>query len=349
MAQRRLGKLLTGVIAAGVMLGGVANSAQADVWRIATLAPPGSVWMKILTKGAAAIDTATAGRIKIKYYAGGVQGDERDVIRKMRLGQLDGGALTSVGLSMISQSLRVIELPRMFNSRREMAYARARMWGTFRRRFLKKGFVLGDPGEVGPIYFYSKKKITSLSDLRNHKVWMWTDDKLVREMYRKLNVRGVPLGVPEVQPALAGRKINAFYTSPVAAVSLQWYSKVRYVTSMPLSYAIGASVVTKKAWDKASDADRKTQKALAKKFGKTLRRNVRRQTRKAKAAMSSSVTTIETPAAMVAEFDAGAHKVWCSLLGSVYSKRDLQRVIKYRDEYRKKKGQPAGAIPACAK
>ena len=348
MALLGLRKLLTGAIAAGLMLSFGAGTAHAEKWRIATLAPPGSVWMKILNEGAAHLEKDTQGRVGIKYYAGGVQGDERDVIRKMRLGQLDGGAMTSVGLSMISQSVRVIELPRMFNSRREMAYARARMWGTFRRRFLKKGFELGDPGEVGPISFYSKKKITALGQLRGHKVWMWTDDKLVREIYKFLNIRGIPLGVPEVQPALAGGKIDAFYTSPVAAVSLQWYSKVKFVTSMPLSYAISASVITTKAWDRISDADKKTQRALAKKYGKKLRKNVRRQTRKARAAMSSSVTTVETPAAMVAEFDAAAQKVWCSLIGSVYSKRDLQRVLKYRDEYRKKKGQPAGPVPKCA-
>jgi len=336
MANIRLAKVLAGLVAVSALTIGTAKQARAEEWRIATLAPKGSVWINILEQGAAEIETKTQGRIKIKYYAGGVQGDERDVVRKMRLGQLDGAALTSVGLSMISQSIRVLELPRMFKDRKEMYYVRAMMWPTFQRRFKKRGFRLGAPGDVGPIYFYSTKPVDNLDALRNSKVWMWGDDEIVRRMYKKLKINGKPMGVPNVLPALSTGKINAFYGSPVAAVSLQWYSKANYVTSMPMSYAIGASVILEKVFLKATPEDQKLQESIAKAWGKKLRSNVRTQNRKAKAAMSGRVKTITTPADMVRDFDTAAKEVWAELVGTLYSKRDLDRVIKYRDQYRAK-------------
>lgn len=317
--------------AAGALLLSATTDAQAGKWRIATLAPSGSAWMKILNEGAAAISSATNGAVSIKYYPNGVQGDERAVVRKMRLGQLDGAALTSVGLSMIVPSIRVLELPRMFKNARQMRCVRAWMWGRFRRRFKRKGYVLGEPGEVGAIYFYSKQPIKNLAQLKKHRVWLWGEDRLVREMFKTLNVNGRPMGVPRVLPALQQGKINAFYASPTAAVALQWYTKAKYVTSMPMSYAIGASVIRKSVYNKLSPEHKKLQKQLTKKFGKKMRRTIRRQERKSRAAYAGRIRTITTPPAMVSNFDTAAKKVWEELVGKLYSKRDLDAVIQYRD------------------
>src|SRR5215510_1037672 len=211
--------------------------------RIATLAPPDSTWMKILDKGSADIAEKTSSRVTLKWYPGGVQGDERDFVRKIGLGQLDGAAVTSIGLAMIDESIRVLELPMMFDSIDEMDYVADKMWPYFQKKFEKKGYKLTDRGEIGWIYFLSKDKIESLADLKNAKVWQWGDDQIVAAMYRKLNISGVPLGVPEVDAALTSGRINACYGSPVAAVALQWYSKVKFMTSMPMSFAMGATVL----------------------------------------------------------------------------------------------------------
>lgn len=333
---------------AALVVAGAAGTAAAEnvEVRLATLAPDGSSWMKVLSKGAAEIDKKTEGRVKVKYYAGGVQGDERDVVRKMNLGQLDGAAVTSVGLSMIDESIRVLELPRMFESIEELDYVADQMWPYFVDKFEKKGYKLGDRGDVGWIYFLSKNEVKSAADLKAQKVWMWGDDGLVRAMYKTLGVSGVPLGVPEVEPALTTGRINACYGSPLAAVALQWNTKVKYMTSMPMSFAIGATVLKKDVYAKVTADDVKLVGKITKGMGKALRKQIRKDNESAKKTMQrKGVKVTETSPAMLAEFDKAASQVWADLTGKMYSKAELELVLKHRAEFRAKK--PAAAAPAA--
>jgi len=214
-SARLLGLLAVAALAA-------ARPAHADnaELRIATLAPAGSPWMDVLDKASVEIKDKTSSRVTLKYFEGGQQGDERDFVRKIKLGQLDGAAVTSIGLAMIDESIRVLELPMMFDSVDELDYVADKMWPYFQKKFEKKGFRLNDRGEVGWIYFLSKNKVESLNDLKGQKLWMWGDDQLVGAMFKKLGLNGVPLGVPEVDAALTSGKIDAAYGSPVAAVDL---------------------------------------------------------------------------------------------------------------------------------
>jgi TRAP-type C4-dicarboxylate transport system substrate-binding protein len=325
----------------------VASPAFADntELRIATLAPSGSPWMEVLSKGQVDVNKQTAGRVTIKYYEGGQQGDERDFVRKIGLGQLDGAAITSVGLAMIDESIRVLELPMMFQSPEELDYVADKMWPYFQKKFEKKGYRLNDRGEVGWIYFMSKNKVENIADLKGQKLWMWGDDQLVGAMYKKLGLNGIPLGVPEVDAGLTSGKINACYSSPVAAVALQWYSKVKYMTSMPMSFAIGATVVSIKSLNKISAEDQKAVEAIGKAGSKKLRKVIRKANEDAKVTMTrKGVTVVQTPVAMVDDFTKQAQDVWKDLTGKIYSKEELDMVLKYRDEFRAKKG--GGKAPA---
>lgn len=311
--------------------------ASAEEWRIATLAPDGSSWMKVLSKGAAGVDKITASRVQFKYYTSGSQGDEKDVVRKMNSGGLDGAALTSVGLSLIDPSIRVLELPMLFKSEAELDYVRKKMWPTFKKRFEKKGYFLGDPGDVGFIYFYSNNAIKSVKDLQSAKVWQWSDDSIVKEMYKNLGVNGVPLGVPEVLPALKTGRINATYGSPIAVNAFQWHSKVKFSTSMPMSYGIGATVIKLDKWNGMNDDDKKNVKKVLRAQSKTLRKTIRKDNKKAaKAIARMGVQSIETPAAMVQTVTQSAEKVWSKMTGKLYSKGDLEKVLKFRAEFRAK-------------
>jgi TRAP-type transport system periplasmic protein len=325
-----------------------ARPARADTEiRLATLAPSGSPWMEVLDKAQGEIKEKTGGRITLKYYAGGQQGDERDFVRKIGLGQLDGAAITSIGLAMIDESIRVLELPMMFQTAEEMDYVADKMWPYFQKKFEKKGYKLNDRGEVGWVYFMSKNKVTTLQDLKGQKLWMWGDDQLVGAMFKKLGLNGIPLGAPEVDAGLTSGKINACYGSPVAAVALQWYSKVKYMTSMPMSFAIGATVVSIKSLDKISAEDRKVVETIGKAASKKLRKVIRKANEDAKTTMTrKGITVVPTPVAMVDEFTKQAQDVWKELVGKVYTKEELDMVMKYRDEYRAKKGGGAKAAPA---
>jgi TRAP-type C4-dicarboxylate transport system substrate-binding protein len=305
--------------------------------RIATLAPSGSAWMEVLDKAAGEIKDKTAGRVTLKYYPGGQQGDERDFVRKINLGQLDAAAVTAVGLAMVDESIRVLELPMMFSSVDELDYVADKMWPSFQKKFEKKGFKLNDRGEVGWIYFMSKAKVESINDLKGQKLWQWGDDQLVGAMFKKLALNGVPLGVPEVDAALTSGKIEACYGSPVAAVALQWYSKIKYMTSMPMSFAIGATIVSLDSLKKISAEDQKTVEEIAKAQAKKLRKTIRKANDDARSTMTrKGITVVQTPVAMVDEFTKQAHDAWTELAGKIYSKDELDLVLKYRDEYRAK-------------
>jgi TRAP-type C4-dicarboxylate transport system substrate-binding protein len=322
-------------LAGALVAAPVVASAQNLELRMATLAPPDSSWMKVLDKSTAEIGEKTSSRVTVKYYPGGVQGDERDVIRKIRLGQLDGASVTAVGLAMIDESIRVLELPTIFESIEEMEYVSSKMWPHFQAKFEKKGFKLQDRGEVGWVYFMSKTKVESLSDLKSAKIWMWGDDQIVTTMFRKLNVNGVPLGVPEVDAALTAGRINAVYASPLAAVALQWNTKVKYMTSMPMSYALGATVVSLDAYKKISDADKKTIDKIITKAGNKIRKTVRKDNESAHKQMTrKGVTVVQTPVAMIDEFRKNSEQVWKEMVGKVYTQAELDMVLKYRAEFR---------------
>jgi TRAP-type C4-dicarboxylate transport system substrate-binding protein len=305
--------------------------------RIATLAPSGSPWMEVLDKAASEIKDKTAGRVTMKYFEGGQQGDERDFVRKIKLGQLDGAAVTAIGLAMIDESIRVLELPMMFASAEELDYVADKMWPYFQAKFAKKGFKLNDRGEVGWVYFISKNKVESLADLKGQKLWMWGDDQLVGAMFKKLGLNGVPLGVPEVDAGLTSGKIDAAYGSPVAAVALQWYTKVKYMTSMPMSFAIGATVVSLDAIKKMSPEDVKIVEDIGKANAKKLRKVIRKANDDAKSTMTrKGITVVQTPVAMIDEFTKQSQDAWKELVGKIYSQDELNMVLKYRDEYRAK-------------
>jgi TRAP-type transport system periplasmic protein len=334
-------KPVLGLCAALALSLTTARPARADnvELRIATLAPSGSPWMEVLDKAAAEVKDKTGGRVTLKYYEGGQQGDERDFVRKMNLGQLDGAAVTSIGLAMLEPSIRVLELPMMFESAEELDYVADKMWPYFQKKFesLKVPYKLNDRGEVGWIYFLSKNKVESLNDLKGQKLWMWGDDTLVSTMFKKLGLNGVPLGVPEVDAGLTSGKINACYGSPVAAVALQWYSKVKYMTSMPMSFAIGATVVRMDALKKLSPEDVKAVEEIGKASAKKLRKVIRKANEDAKGTMTrKGITVVQTPAAMIDEFTKDSQDAWKELVGKVYSQAELDMVLKYRAEYRAK-------------
>ncbi len=277
------------------------------VLKIATLAPDGSSWMNLFREWGRNVEAKSGGRVKIKFFAGGSQGDERDAVRKMRLGQLSGAAVTAIGLGLIQPEVRVLELPMLVKSYAELDHVRDAMGEDFKKKFEEKGYVLLGWGDVGPVYIFSNIPIKSKADLMQTKLWAWTDDPLVKTMFRQLGSNGVPLGVPDVLTSLQTGLINACYGSPLSMVALQWYTKVKFMTSMQLSQAIGASVVTKRDWDKLGPEMQKVVMDEAKVMEKKLLTTIRADNDKALASMKAAgVQVIETPPAMQKEFEAQA-------------------------------------------
>ena len=170
---------------------------------------------------------------------------------------------------------------------------------------------------------------------------MWGDDAIVRAMYKRLGISGVPLGVPEVEPNLTTGRIDACYGSPLAAVALQWNTKVKYMTSMPMSYGIAATVIKLDAYKKVTAEDQKLVLKISKGMQKTLRKQIRKDNESAKKQMERKGVKISaTTPELLADFDKAAKDVWADLTGKVYTKAELEMVLKYRDEYRAKNPAP---------
>jgi len=332
-------KVLLAAAIASLLASSWSRPANADSQeiRMATLAPSGSPWMEILERAGAEIAKQTDQRITVKYYSGGQQGDERDFIRKINIGQLDGAAVTAAGLAMIEPSILVLELPMLFETQEEVDYVATKMWPYFQAKFEKKGFRLAERGEVGWIYFFSKSKVTSVAELRKQKLWTLGDDLLGSTLLDKLKLNGVPLGIPEVDAALTSGKINACFSSPLGAIALQWYSKVKYMSGRPMVFALGATVMSLSAVKKIPEADRKTIDAIAKASQKKARATIRKANEDArKTLLRKGITVVDVPQTMVDELTEAATSVQSELVGKLYSKEELDMVVKYRDEYRTK-------------
>jgi TRAP-type C4-dicarboxylate transport system substrate-binding protein len=311
--------------------------AQPQEIRIATLAPSGTPWMEILERGAHEVADKTEQRIKIKYYGGGQQGDEKDYIRKIKLGQLDGAALTALGLSQIEPSILVLQLPLLFETNDEVDYVATKMWPYFRAKFEKHGFRLGERGEIGWIHFFSKEKVMSLSDLKKQKVPVLGADQLASTIASKLEFNGVPLGIPEIDAALAAGRVNACFSSPLGAIALQWHTKVKYMSATPMVYGIGATVTSLDAVKKIPAADQKIVDAVAKRNQKKARALIRKANDDALTVLvRRGITVVQPPKDLVDALTAIAAAVQSELTGKVFTKEELAMVIAHRDEYRAK-------------
>ena len=325
------------LVAAGFVLL-AAHAATAQELRIATLAPSGSVWMDALERGAQEVNEQTDGRIEFKYYGNGVQGDEKDVLSKIKLEQLDGGAFSSAGLSLIDSHIRVLQLPMMFEDTEEVEYVVLRMWPYFQKRFAKRGYILGPVGYLGWIHFMTTKKVESLDDLKALKIWKWGDDPSSNDMFKKLGLNGVPLSLPQVLPALTTGRVDAVFNSPLGALALQWSTKIKYMSSMRLAFGIGATILRKEMWDDMSEGDREIQAKIAKTQSAKLRRIVLRDNDRAQKQMvNKGVEVVEAPADVVDQFRESAEKMWDAGVGDLYSQAELDLVKKYLAEYRASK------------
>lgn len=219
------------------------------VIKFATLAPEGSTWMNVMNDLNKEIQEKSNGRLRFKIYPGGVMGDENDVIRKIRLGQIQSAGFTGVGLGTILSDVRVMDLPFLFRDYDEVDYVYNRVYERFSRAFEKEGYILIGWSEVGFVHIFSQKPIQSLDDMRDVKMWMWQGDPLAKAMFDSLNLVPHPLPITDVLLSLQTRLIDTVYISPLGAIAMQWFTKVGYMSSMPIAHAIGVILITKGFYD----------------------------------------------------------------------------------------------------
>lgn len=311
-------------------------SAHAVELKMGTLAPKGSSWSKLLEKGAKEVGTKTEGRVTLKYFMGGQLGDEKDMVRQMKLGSVDGGAVTAVGLSLIKGDVRVLEMPLLFKNDKELDHVRNKLAPEFEKQFLDAGYVLLAWGDIGWTNLMTGIEVKSKADLKNVKMWAWTDDIIVRTLFKRIGVNGVPLGVPDVLPALQTGTINGCYGSPLVAIALQWYTKVKFASATPLNYSIGALIIRKEVWAKISPEDQTAMRAVFTALGSDLQKTIRKDNDRAKKAMEKAgVKFVPIPPDLMADITKEAAGTITELTGKLFQKELLAKVQAAIAEVRK--------------
>jgi TRAP-type C4-dicarboxylate transport system substrate-binding protein len=302
--------------------------------KFATLAPEGSGWMNEMHLLDKELQKATGGEVAFKFYAGGVSGDEMDVIRKMRIGQVHGAGFTGVGLGDILPEVRVLDLPFLFRADKEVEHIYETMNDHFAKQFESKGYILLGWVPVGWVHFFSNHPIQSAHDLRHSKPWMWEGDPLVREAYSALEVAPLPLSITDVLLSLQTGIIDTVYSSPVGALALQWFTKVKYMSELRMGNASGAVLITKKIFDKLSPEHQKALREVGKKHLKELVRIIHADNAKSIEAMKKNglILTPQPDANEIKKFEKIGETVRKNLTGKLYSQELLDRVLSHLKE-----------------
>ena len=271
------------------------STAQATTLKIATLAPDGTVWMKELKAGAAEIKKRTEGRVKLRFYPGGVMGNDKSVLRKIRIGQLHGGAITGGGLAEIYPDSQVYSLPLAFRDYDEVDYVRRHMDKSILDGLREHGYVSFGLGEGGFAYLMSDTPITTIDHIRDHKVWAPEGDTIAIAVFNALGVSPIPLPLTDVLTGLQTGMIDTISASPMGAIALQWHTRVRHMTNTPLIYLYGTLIIKRNTFERLSPADQATVSEVMTSVFKKLDQINRSDNIQALDALSKQGVAIVTP------------------------------------------------------
>lgn len=229
--------------------------AQAVTFKVATLSPDGSGWMKMLREGAAEVAERTDGRVTFKFYPGGVMGDDKAVLRKIRSGQLHGAVITAGGLSQVYSDIQLYTLPMVFDNLAEVDYVRSRMDPVLMSGLRERGFVGFGIAEVGFAYAMSKEHVETFEEIRAQKVWIPDGDPGAEMAIRTFDITPIPLSIADVLSGLQTGLIDSVAVPPVGAIALQWHTQLKYVFDLPLLYVYGLLTVRDRQFDALSAGD----------------------------------------------------------------------------------------------
>jgi len=322
------------------MLSPSSSSAKTLVIKLATLAPEGSSWIATFNSINKEVQEKTDQQVRFKFYPGGVLGDEKDMLRKMHIGQIQGAALSSAGLSAIFNEMDVFQIPFLFQSHKEVDHVIKEMDAFFRQGFKKNDYVLLAWSEAGFVHLMSTTPVATLDDLRKVKVWTWADSPMTKVIFDEANVSAIPLSVPDVLVGLQTGLVDVVYAPPSLAIALQWFTKTKYLTDVNLLYLIGGMVMKKKLFDKMSPAHQNILMDVFRRQMARLKTTIRKENQEAVQVMVKHGVKIITPTpAQVREYKTVSEKAMQRLEDKSFSKKIKDEVSAKLEAYRKKNQQ----------
>ena len=300
------------VLFAALLMVGASAVNAVDI-KIATVAPDGSRWMQQMRAGAEEVQSRTAGRVAIKFYPGGVMGNDAQVLRKIRIGQLHGGAFTAGGLAERYGALNLYGIPLLFRSLEEIDAVRAALDPELAAGLERAGFVTFGFIEGGFANLLANEPIRSVEDMRRKKVWVPEGDPISFMAMEAMGLSPAVLPVTDVLTGLQTGLIEIAFASPVAALVLQWHTKVKYITDLPISYSMGIFAIEKDVFSALSAEDQQVVREVMGGYIQGLDREARDDNQRAAEVLARS--GVETVAVNAADVEA-----WRGTIETIYPK-----------------------------
>jgi len=304
--------------------------------KMGTLAPEGSSWMKTFNTLNAEVVKKTENKVQFRIYPGGVLGDEMDMLRKLKIGQIQAVALTSAGLSTLFKEMDVLQVPFLFQTYEEVDTVLKKMDSFFRKGFEDNGYMLLGWSEAGFVYLMSTLPISSVADLKKGKVWVWEESPMSKAIFDEAGVKAIPLTVPDVLVGLQTGLVDVVYAPPTGAISLQWFTKVKYLTDFPLVYMAAGVVVKKDIFKQISQT---SQNFILESFQQhldQLKAVTRNENRDAvKVMVKNGVKIITPPKDQIDEYKRLSNKAIGHISGQTFSKKVLDEVTSLLESYRR--------------
>jgi len=312
------------IVALLLSIPSIGSAQEVTVIKIATLAPDGSSWMKTLNAINAEVMEKTKGKVVFKIYPGGVLGDERDMMRKMQIGQIQGAGLSSGGLAQIYKEIDVIHIPFFLQNYEEVDYVLKKMGPYFKKGLEDNGYILLGWSEAGFTYLMSTVYVSSVDDLKKAKVWIWQESPMAKAIFREAGVAAIPLSLPDVLVGLQTGLVDVVYSPPTVAIALQWFTKVKYLVDVPLSYIGGGIVVRKDIFKKLPQSSQTIIFESLQRNLDQLKTITRRENQEAiKVMQNNGVKIVTSPQDQVVEFKRLSEKAIARFTNQTFSPKAL--------------------------
>jgi len=301
--------------------------------KLGTLAPQGSTWHQLLLEMAQKWSQASNGLVELKIYAGGTQGNEGEMIRKISIGQLHAAAITAIGLREITSEPQAEDVPFLIDSYEEYDYVHERLRPKLDESVVKKGYIPIHWGEVGFVYFFSTEPYLTPADFSKGKIFTWNGDPAAEAAWRKAGFRPVVLSSTDLIPALTSRMVNIISQPPLYAYTTHIFEKADNMLNLHWGFLTGATVVKKEVWDRIPAEMQKKLLEIGEDYGERTRKDVRKRNEDAIEQMRKRGLTINQPTD-IEEWRRVAERAHEVVRGKVVPTAIYDEVVRLRDEYR---------------